>query len=609
MADPKIRLGIETQGAQNLSSLLKQEAEALARAMVRSARETSASSRQVQADIKAEIDLLKQKNQEEEKLHSLELRKQRLTGRVTPEQYRTRREQLSTKREEGDLLVQYAKDIFERLKTTSEKEIASDRRNVEKQIRDSRTVRELDPEGDEFKIFKETVQAGTVDKLKEEEEKKRKREEEKRDREKNRQEDLDERRRLTQITQGIGVAQAFREGNVGGIIGSGANILAVSGGKIAGRAGIVGLIVNAVYDLFTGATREIEQNVRGYAVATQTPLSDVRRRAAEIAGPGVTELGFTPSEFIMRREQILRAAGGEFQTNDLGLVSAEISRGLRPNQVERLVSQGRYGGQQNPLLTIASFENFLKDSSRSMVQLPEIMETYLRRADSILQRTGVINTTGLQQTIQGIAQTYNVSGANLDRFSSAFEQGFGQSQNPVIQALQFQTLSQVYPERGLWDYKKIMQDPLSHPRYIRAMLENIKTLSRGDKEFEKFGLSAFLPRLGAVDIEKIVEGGEFKIPKPSPARDKRLLEDYPAQAEKFTSAIESFEKDVKSNFEKALVFLEDVWTATENINEKMGRFLKFFHFGGYYEESIRKAVYEGSKQAAKETSNMGKNRN
>lgn len=543
MVDETLRYGVNAPRGTDVKSKIQQEAEVLARKYISDARKISTSAIDVQSHITDRIRLTERSNQINRAEERLRLDQSLRLGTIGEKQYTQRVEGINVAKREDELRNKYLKNILDQLKTSARDEIRNDNNNVEKQIRESKRVSQLAPEGDEFQIFKETYQKGELERGK-------------------------RREQQHQLLSGVaGVAGAASRGDVGGVLAAGLG----SFGK-AGKAGIIGLISKLVYDAITGTVKEVEDNVRGYAVATQTPLGRVRGRIDQL-GAGATSLEYTPAEFLRRREQFFRAAGGEFATDDLNLVGAEISRGISPNQLERLVSQGRYGGTRNPIATISSFENFLKDTGRSMVQLPEIMETYLRRADSILQRTGVINSRGLLQTIQGISQSYGVTGTNLDRFTGAFEQGLGLNQNPAIQALQYQTLRELYPEKGLFDLRKTLEDPLSDPKYIQRMLERVQEFSGGNEEIQKFALSAlFKGRLSGEDIEKIV-AGDFQIPDIQKDAKATTGVDYVKESEKFTSAIVILEKTMKAAAQTAATAadklredLNDLKTSTQQLD-------------------------------------------
>lgn len=339
------------------------------------------------------------------------------------------------------------------------------------------------------------------------------------------QEQLDEAKKTRKVTEDLpsNIARfgtSAAQGNVGGMLSS-----------IGGKAGMITLVAAAAGALMVGA----EAGLRQYATINQaSPLIAGSKAYSQYGGffsAGVEDiLNMTAKEFGETKVTPFSYArgknlsGAEDASGVINLAAAEIAKGLRQGQVESLLGVERYSGK-NAGGTIANFEDYLMKSSKALLQLPEILQSYLGVANGILSRTGVLNAGGLQQFMTSIGGSYKVEGQNLDRMTAGLTATGQMSKNPVMLDMQLRTLRKMYPNKSMWELRGIMEHASENPQYVSNLLEQMKT-SGGGGDWAKFQMLS-LGNLGWDDINK-VSGNKLNLDK----RTEAATPDYTGESAK-----------------------------------------------------------------------------
>jgi hypothetical protein len=300
--------------------------------------------------------------------------------------------------------------------------------------------------------------------------------------------------------KGANIASGLATGNIQGVL------------RSLGPAGMMaGILGGTIW----GAVRNSESGLQKFGMmqGTSPYLSSVM--AMNLGSDmDLTKIGLKRKEFFEKYIFPYSTALGKDITWETGgldlskqLYSASRSRNLGDGQIEGLLSIQRYSGRSG-LGTISVFEDYLKASGRSLIQLPEILQTYISTANSILNRTGGVDPRALEQTLTSIGQSYNVEGVNLDRMTRGIE-GMGSiSGNPLMLSIQQQVLRGLYPKKSQWEMMSIMENPLQHPEYIQALMKRMTTFG-GGADYSKFMMLSMLEPYGmkSTDIEKMFTKG------------------------------------------------------------------------------------------------------
>ncbi len=156
--DKTLRFLVDDQKIKDLSKTANE----LAREMVVSGRQYSTSSKQVVQDIEEQIRLIEKRNKTDKEIEQTKIQSRFAAGQITPEQRREEIGRLSMSSKTDDIQIRLLRDIIDTLKNTAKEELRENKINVEKRIRDSKTVDVLSPKGDPMEIFKETIQRGEI---------------------------------------------------------------------------------------------------------------------------------------------------------------------------------------------------------------------------------------------------------------------------------------------------------------------------------------------------------------------------------------------------------------------------------------------------------------
>jgi hypothetical protein len=331
------------------------------------------------------------------------------------------------------------------------------------------------------------------------------------------------------------------EGVKAALTGNGSGMMRAGGAMLGGTAalGAVGL----AYAIFQGA-KNVESGMEQYSAMTGQSKLDALlgtwNNKSVSKSMGVSRKAFLTDYYT----PYSYSGGREFNADDVeGLGTAEQTRNIPRASIQSLISSGRYSTNGSSISTIASLEEYLRSTNRAIIQLPEILQTYIGTANEILQRTGKVDALGIQRTIASIGSSYGVEGQNLDRFMGMSKLGGMASGDPIMFALQQRVLKRLYPNAGAADKLKIMQSPAAHPEYLQALVEGMKdqwgtgdlAKIRMQTVFDKMGIN-----LGMTDIDEKIFSNKFKLKdfKNIPTQDANKY--YEVRGELLNKGVSSF---------------------------------------------------------------------
>lgn len=244
-------------------------------------------------------------------------------------------------------------------------------------------------------------------------------------------------------------------------------------------------------------------------------------------GYAANSLGMDVSSFLQRNAELTRAAGGRaLGSNEYdqygweerkSTLAAERLFGISSSATDKLQGSLRFGERNTNYGSsgiIRSFEKTMRELNMSFREIAstmeESMETFNKRADSILEKAGDFDAGKVAAVMNAVRAETSFSGRRLERFQEAYS-GSGISQDEATQALLLRMLTKVNP--GVQTYSEAMEK-LEQVRsgdadseFMRNFLLELKDLSQNNEQFINLLKSVF-PNLSWQDIRRQFDFGK-----------------------------------------------------------------------------------------------------
>jgi hypothetical protein len=503
---------------QNQESRLRDLAKSDAVEMVSYARTQSTSAKEILSILEEQVKAKQKSNSLDREMALFESRSKLDSGKITKKEFSKEVTSIENQFTQDNLQVKLLRELIDVTRITSKDEIRADRETAEKFSQEQFSDDELE----------NLRRLHTQDQL---------------DREKKPTPPPEQSMRMPGV--GGQLMTSLASGNMGGLV-SGLLMILGAGGVAAALGAIT-----------INATRQYENELQSYAVANQIPVNSIS--VSSLNRPG---LGLSGKDIAQKTGNLMRSYGGKLdEGNDgsvEGLLGAGISRGISDQALNQLMSISRFSG--TPAIgTIGNMEDYLNKMSRPLIRLPEMLDIYLSKANELLQRGGVVHSSGLQQTMMSLSSSYGVEGMNLQRMMNSIGSAAGpQSSNPIMESLKLQTLQEMYPGMSQWEKFGQMEHALSNPDYIKALIEKVKEMSAGGGEsYQKFALANLL-NLGYEDVNRLMSGEltveQITTPsgKTNEERGNELSSKYESEAKLFAGNITNLSTELVS-FKEAMV--------------------------------------------------------
>lgn len=370
----------------------------------------------------------------------------------------------------------------------------------------------------------------------------------------------------------------FRGLSSGSVGGAASSLLGVAG--VGGIAMIAGTLINSA--------KTYQDSLRQYSVSTQTPITAAQKMAF---GARDVTLGMSGTEVLNKMAQYQPSMGRiAGYKESLGLIGLQTSRGFSDQQIQQLLSVSRYSGRST-LGTAADFERYTKErGDKSLVKLPELIETYLRSVNEILNRTGRVDAIGVQQSMMSVGKTYGVSGLQLDKTMSGLTQLSTLSDNPVLLSIQQQAFRKLYPNKDPFEMVKMLQNPAENPKLMKEILSGVSKFGGGGL-YTKMGVTGLLGG-DAYTAERLLSKDLNIEPRgkaTTSSTEKELENKYYESSADFIGSLEKMSV--------ALGFIKDALNV--KMSDLSDNFLGIFTAGGKQEQNLTRAVEIGTDKALK----------
>lgn len=164
--EKKISFSVDDKNVTTYMDRLKKSAEELGRGMIKDARAYTTSGTEVVRVIEEQIRAMDKRNKADVQVRRVELDQRLQAGTVSKEGYNKGITDIRRGSEEDKVQISLLRELIDTTKYQAKEELRSDRKNVEEQIKNSRTVEQLNPKGDEVKLLEESIQKAELARIK-----------------------------------------------------------------------------------------------------------------------------------------------------------------------------------------------------------------------------------------------------------------------------------------------------------------------------------------------------------------------------------------------------------------------------------------------------------
>lgn len=320
--------------------------------------------------------------------------------------------------------------------------------------------------------------------------------------------------------------------SLGGILGEGLSLIPGVGGFLGGVTTAIANVAAGIFTTSVEKAMEAQKRTIAYSQTMGTTAGQSMATAFREGSYASSALGMNVGEYIQRRAELIRAAGGKEATvapvpETQSLMAVQRLYGLSDQSVMGMQGAMRFarteeGQTASSSAIIRSFEQTMKQLQIPLSEIAstmdESMTTFVRSADDILSRTGEIDAANIAAIMRAVRLQTGMEGRQLERVQESF-MGQGISQDEVTQTLLFRAAQQATGSTtpseilaALDDLTKGKGDENVMKRFLDALtqmaggsLEMLRHLMRG--AFMKLTYTDInaLTKTGTLDYEKTFE--------------------------------------------------------------------------------------------------------
>lgn len=309
--------------------------------------------------------------------------------------------------------------------------------------------------------------------------------------------------------------------SLGGILGEGLSLIPGVGGFLGGVTTAIANVAAGIFTTSVEKAMEAQKRTIAYSQTMGTTAGQSMATAFREGSYASSALGMNVGEYIQRRAELIRAAGGKEATvapvpETQSLMAVQRLYGLSDQSVMGMQGAMRFarteeGQTASSSAIIRSFEQTMKQLQIPLSEIAstmdESMTTFVRSADDILSRTGEIDAASIASIMRAVRLQTGMEGRQLERVQQAF-MGQGISQDDVTQTLLFRAAQQA---TGAMNPSEVLaaMDDLSRgegdKNIMKRFLESLKEISGGSLEMLRHLMRGAFTNLSYTDINKITE--------------------------------------------------------------------------------------------------------
>lgn len=336
----------------------------------------------------------------------------------------------------------------------------------------------------------------------------------------------------TRVISGVGAtfqSSAAMGGGIisslGGILGEGLSLIPGVGGFLGGVTTAIANVAAGIFTTSVEKAMEAQKRTIAYSQTMGTTAGQSMATAFREGSYASSALGMNVGEYIQRRAELIRAAGGKEATvapvpETQSLMAVQRLYGLSDQTIMGMQGAMRFarteeGQTASSSAIIRSFEQTMKQLQIPLSEIAstmdESMTTFIRSADDILSRTGEIDAASIASIMRAVRLQTGMEGRQLERVQQAF-MGQGISQDDVTQTLLLRATQQA---TGLTNPSEILaaMEDLSRgegdKNIMKRFLESLKEISGGSLEMLRHLMRGAFTNLSYTDINKITGQGDI----------------------------------------------------------------------------------------------------
>ena len=330
----------------------------------------------------------------------------------------------------------------------------------------------------------------------------------------------------TRIIAGVGASMGQSPVSMTGSLISGAGGIAGEAlGMIPGVGGFLGGMATAaanVYaSIFTSSIEkafDAQRKAVSYSQTMGVSNSQAMRIAGSEGGYAASALGMNIGDYIQRRADLIRSAGGKEGVSSVSetqsLMSAERLYGLSPQSINQLQRTMRFSdeeGTRSSSSVIRIFEQTMKQLQLPFSEIASTMEESLtsfnRTADSVLSKAGDFDAAKIASVLAGVRAYTGAEGRQLERYQQAFT-GQSISQDDTTQAYLLRALMKSNPSISTHSEAMSRIETIEEsPKLVRSFVKTLSEMTSTQEQFIQVLKSAFT-NLSYTDIRKLLEEGK-----------------------------------------------------------------------------------------------------
>lgn len=314
--------------------------------------------------------------------------------------------------------------------------------------------------------------------------------------------------------------------SLGGILGEGLSLIPGVGGFLGGVTTAIANVAAGIFTTSVEKAMEAQKRTIAYSQTMGTTAGQSMDTAFREGSYASSALGMNVGEYIQRRAELIRAAGGKEATVALvpetqSLMAVQRLYGLSDQSVMGMQGAMRFarteeGQTASSSAIIRSFEQTMKQLQIPLSEIAstmdESMTTFIRSVDDILSRTGEIDAANIAAIMRAVRLQTGMEGRQLERVQEAF-MGKGISQDEVTQALLLRAVQQATGASTPSEAFAKMDDLTKDPDIMREFLQILQQYSGGSLEMMRNLMKGAFTNLTWTDVNELTTGGNFDYEK------------------------------------------------------------------------------------------------
>lgn len=314
--------------------------------------------------------------------------------------------------------------------------------------------------------------------------------------------------------------------SLGGILGEGLSLIPGVGGFLGGVTTAIANVVAGIFTTSVEKAMEAQKRTIAYSQTMGTTAGQSMATAFREGSYASSALGMNVGEYIQRRAELIRAAGGKEATvapvpETQSLMAVQRLYGLSDQSVMGMQGAMRFarteeGQTASSSAIIRSFEQTMKQLQIPLSEIAstmdESMTTFVRSADDILSRTGEIDAANIAAIMRAVRLQTGMEGRQLERVQEAF-MGKGISQDEVTQTLLLRAVQQATGVSTPSEAFAKMDDLTKDPDIMKEFLQILQQYAGGSLEMMRNLMKGAFTNLTWTDVNELTAGGNFDYEK------------------------------------------------------------------------------------------------